>query len=168
MPPPLCQGRRSRPLDRCLLPSSFQLLASETKQTFLSTNLTCLLAFEWHVAGRYIHISSVTLWGSVIKPQVLFPSRYVWVCIHVCLCMFVCVHTKWGIVYKWIYLVFQLLSCVWLCDPVDCSTQYKWIYIYPFQKTKFCKAIMFQLKTHIFLNTNGIIKYPFAPCFFSL
>ena len=28
-----------------------QLLASEIKQTFLSTNLVCLLAFEWQAAG---------------------------------------------------------------------------------------------------------------------
>ena len=32
------------------------MLAPEIKQTFLSTNLTCLLAFEWRAAGPYTHI----------------------------------------------------------------------------------------------------------------
>ena len=32
-----------------------QLLASEIKQTFLSTNLACILDFEWLAAGLLTH-----------------------------------------------------------------------------------------------------------------
>lgn len=55
-PPPLscpliiCGRRQS--LDKCLTPTSpAQLLASETKQTLLSTILLSLLALEWQAAG---------------------------------------------------------------------------------------------------------------------
>ena len=48
----------SWPLDRCLPPSPSQLLASETKQTFLSTNLACLLASERLAAGFPLHTPS--------------------------------------------------------------------------------------------------------------
>ena len=41
----VCQGQGSWPLDRCMPPAP-KLLGSEIKQTFLSTNLACLLAFE--------------------------------------------------------------------------------------------------------------------------
>ena len=41
-------------------PNPYQSLASEMKQTFLSTNLACLLAFEQWAAGPY-HILSITV-----------------------------------------------------------------------------------------------------------
>ena len=41
---------RNQLLDRCLLPSPHQLLSSEIKPTFLSTNLACLLAFKRRAA----------------------------------------------------------------------------------------------------------------------
>ena len=47
---PCLLERGSWPLDG-YPPASPQLLASEIKQTFLSTNLACLVAFEWQAAG---------------------------------------------------------------------------------------------------------------------
>ena len=46
--PWLSEWGGNRPLDRCPPPSPLptHLLASEIKQTFLSTNLACLLTFE--------------------------------------------------------------------------------------------------------------------------
>ena len=43
---PLLVGAGSQSLDRYPPPSPSQLAASEIKQTFLSTNLACLLTFE--------------------------------------------------------------------------------------------------------------------------
>ena len=58
---PCLSGRGSRPMDRCLPPSLPQLLASEIKQTFLSTNLGCLLAFEQQAGRAHTHtILSIT------------------------------------------------------------------------------------------------------------
>ena len=37
-------------------PPLTQLLASDIKQIFLSTNLACLLTFEWPAAGPAIHL----------------------------------------------------------------------------------------------------------------
>ena len=48
---PLLVGVGSWPLDRYLPPSPTQLPAPEIKQTFLSTSLACLLAFEGQAAG---------------------------------------------------------------------------------------------------------------------
>ena len=47
----------SQPLDRCLTLLS-QLLASEIKQSFLSTYLACLLAFEQQAAGSHIYFGN--------------------------------------------------------------------------------------------------------------
>jgi len=44
------RGGKSQPMDRCL-PSPYPVATSETKQTFLSPNLSYLLAFERQAAG---------------------------------------------------------------------------------------------------------------------
>ena len=44
-------------------PPRFQLLASEIKQTFLSTNLACLLAFEQPADGPHTLLVTVTAEG---------------------------------------------------------------------------------------------------------
>ena len=63
-----CQSGRSQPLDRHLSPSPGpQLPSSEIKQTFVSTNVAFLLAFEWlflpwsFVSNRTSHTLSVTV-----------------------------------------------------------------------------------------------------------
>ena len=52
---PLLVSGGSWPLGRCLPHSPSQLLASKIKQTFLSTNLACLLASERQAAGFPFH-----------------------------------------------------------------------------------------------------------------
>ena len=52
-----------------------QMPATEIKQMFLSTNLACLLAFEWQAAGLHEHT----------PPSVKFPEQFthlkIWMCL---------------------------------------------------------------------------------------
>ena len=63
-------GGRSGPLDRCPPPPQPQLPASEIRQTFLSTNLACLLAFEqlnWQTPfGDIIAMCQILYWVLIL------------------------------------------------------------------------------------------------------
>ena len=76
--PPACQGGGQSAFGQmsATLPHS-QLPASKMRQTFLSTNLACLLAFEQQAAGSHIYTVSATnrkkgivrrwwIWGCVV------------------------------------------------------------------------------------------------------
>ena len=101
-------GRESAFGQMSTTPTS-QLPASEIKRMFLSTNLACLLAFEWLAAGPHAHT----------PPSVKFPEQFTHRKIQCVYFLLGCLLYSWYLTGR-VYLIFQmcLIKFPQVCLPI--------------------------------------------------